>query len=634
MREIIALTNTGPCRVVRGGINQSVLAENLTTDALTRIPDVLLLDETRIANSFLEGWSYRNGFNFQVDDGVLVTGPSLGIGSSRENSAEAVVLNGYQVVFAPSFGPIFAQNLVNQGVIPCSDFSLLERITEGQDLPSDVLMEELSEGDQRIIAYGGLPGYIRAIANGQEKMPQHFIERQVSSPQTAVEKLLSTRSSLFTSNPIPLFKGDSLILSADKFIGYDVFWAQTERILNKHYEGLITVPEKDLAIFSDHFGTSNDPNAQEAQKKLGLFWQQHPQSFRGDNGVYNQVMARMLPPGSIVLGMDSHSPELAVVPGVYVMPVGYTGFASALANEGLVQASVPGTVRLEIEGDLPPHIDIKDVIWQVIGQHFSGDLGNGKVIELGGAGFSRLSFQDAAKLCNAATEMGATGVIVTEFNRQIYEHLREHNPNFKDVSVDEVKELILSLKADKDASYDAEISFDMNQTQPVLVGPKTHKRVRTLDNSPKVSFNRVIYSSCGGANLLDIAILAEILSDHDGNRVLPVDIHFADPLVRFMAEKIGLFDQLIESGATIDGTNSCGPCMGLGAAVRANEVVASTNNRNYPGRMGDPTGEVYLASPIVVALIAKLGREPTIDEVCDVSELVQKARKKVGQIRI
>jgi 3-isopropylmalate/(R)-2-methylmalate dehydratase large subunit len=608
------------------------LLDNITTDHITRIKDVLLLEPESIKASFLKGLGDLADREWGGD--ILVAGESFGIGSSRENAAEALALNGYTVVLAKSFGPIFKDNLINHGVFPTTNFGLLPLWKADEEVRFDELTAGLSMIQKRILSSGGLSGYLRAVSEGKEDLPQDLLIPRENVPQTSVEKLLTWFSRRVhqtlhdRSTIIPLKEGDSAIVQADYLVGYDVFFAHALRILEREYGGRVDFANNQVFLFSDHFGGSDNPLAQMAVKRMREYVAKHLGVTLAADGVYNKVMPRALKPGSLVVGMDSHTPELGIVPGSLAVPVGYSAFAGSLAGKGLLPLTVPASIKLHLNGVLPGHTDIKDALWTLVREYFAGSLGNGCVFEIGGEGFSRLDYDEAAKVFNMVTEFGGIGAVGVTFNPQVYAYLHKRGTMLADYAEADIAKLIHKIGPDDEATYRADITFDLGSSKPCLVGPATHKRVIFIEEmSQPIAIDRVIYNSCAGSSLFDLSVLAAVLSNEA--RPIPVDIHLTDPLTRMQAEECGLLYELEQSGVRIDTTHSCGPCMGMGAKVGNGETVVSTNNRNYPGRMGDEQGVVYLGSSVVAALTAKLGRTPTIGEVVAVEGRIYQAREKL-----
>lgn len=613
------------------------LIDDVTTDHLIYGPHALIFDRQKMGEVLLQGFpGWKKELLQDNKFSILVSGESLGIGSSRENAAEAIKLNGIKMVFAKSFGPTFSDNLIYQGVIPSTDFDLLQDMLEDYDPSFEEKTSELSSLHKRIISQGGLPEYIRVINSAEEPLPQDSILERQPFPQTAVEKIgsylsheLAKEKDAF-SHPKPMKTGDCLVIQAYEFVGYDVFWAHASRILEDRFEGKISVDPQNIWLFSDHFVDSPDENAKLAVAQLNEFWKQHPQSFHGSRGVYNKVMPLHLPPGSVVVGMDSHTPELAVVPGVLPIPIGYTAFASAIANRGLVPYVIPETISLKLDGDLPEYTDIKDAIWNLTGSYFSQDLGNGKLFEISGGGYRALPFTEAAKIFNAVTEWGGKGAIGVEFNSQIADYLKHYGRNLIQTDTEDIERIFASLRPDEGAEYDTQIRFDLGDTIPAIVGPHKHKLVKPVDKlSQPLVFDRIIYNSCAGSTILDLEILSQVLGEKSA--ATHVDVHLADPLTRIQAQRLGTLERLAQAGVNVDHRHSCGPCMGQGASVQKGERVLATSNRNYPGRMGHPESEVYLSSSSVAAVVAKLGRAPNLRELQSFGRKITEAKERVYQ---
>ena len=170
-----------------------------------------------------------------------------------------------------------------------------------------------------------------------------------------------------------------------------------------------------------------------------------------------------IPPESIIGGLDSHSPELGIIPGAFVFPIGYTAGACALANDGLTPCTIPQTIKLELEGKISNHCDAKDMIWNLLRKHFSGSEGNGRMVEIGGEGYAKLPFVEAAKIFNAVTEFGGIGAIGTTLNPQVIAYLRKYGSNLDGISDRKIQRIFDSIQPDEGAIYDDVISFDIYQ---------------------------------------------------------------------------------------------------------------------------------------------------------------------------
>jgi len=610
---------------------------NISTDQLTRVTDVLHTDPESIRRSLLLGLSPETNSQITAGDwNILFAGSSFGIGSSRENSAEAIARNGFRVAAAESFGPIFRANLINQGVIPVTNEAARLRLENGENLDFDTLTSELPEGEKTILVYGGLPGYLTAIARGIEELPQKFIPERKAFPQTTVEKIISRLATQLLRQTYPdeadrcLQAGDTVILRPDLFVGYDVFWVHVQRVLAQHFDSKTNVDPRKIWLSWDHFRDSTDSRAVTAVKLVQDFWQDHPDTFIGNDGVYNQVIPRHLKPGSVIAAMDSHSDEFGKVPGVFNIPEGYTPFACALATGGLTPYTIPESIQLNIIGKLPSHTDIKDAIFNMIMRHFSEKAGDGAMFEIGGTGYQKLSYEEASKVFNAVTEFGGIGAIGIDPNPNVIDYLRRHGTGLNGWTDEDLERLFSRLLPETGASYRQSLTVNLADTIPVIVGPHTHKRVIPLDQlSEAIFFNRIIINSCGGSSLLDLAILAEVLNE--SSPVIHIDIQIADPLTRIYAERLGIITALREKDewVRLADSHTCGPCLGSGAAVQEGEIVLSTNNRNYRTRMGHPNSEVYLASSVVAAVTATLGRAPTDQEIRQYESAILRAKAEV-----
>jgi hypothetical protein len=399
--------------------------DNVTTDAFTRGLDALIPDEAGMRSTLLRGLSGWGDRELREGEfNTLIGGKSMGIGSSRETAAEAVRLNGINLVIARSFGPIFRDNLIYQGVKPITDIHYFRKLVKGEKVVEGEDLWLFSSGERKVLISGGLPGYIKGIARGRETLPQLECGTTYQVPQTVVEKMVSGWSRVLLEQNIDKQQrwwraGDSVVLKAHNFTGYDVFWPHVKRILRREFEGKVRLDPKNIWLFSDHFGALDHPHAQAAMAALRDFWAENEGTFVGSDGVYNKVMPLKLPANSVVVGMDSHTPELGLVPGVLPLPVGYTAFACGIGTNGLMRYMIPQTIRMDLVGKVPDHCEMKDVLWGVVRDYFSGTLGDGKMFEFGGSGFGDLSFFDASKLFNMVTEWGGIGAVTSYLNHNV-----------------------------------------------------------------------------------------------------------------------------------------------------------------------------------------------------------------------
>jgi len=269
---------------------------------------------------------------------------------------------------------------------------------------------------------------------------------------------------------------------------------------------------------------------------------------------------------------------------------------------GKVWLKVPPTIKIVFEGDLQQWVCGKDLILYLLGV-LGVEGANYCALEFTGAAIGHLSMDQRMTMSNMAIECGAKNGIF-EADDITLSYVKERSAR---------KPII--VKADPDARYEREIYIDVSKVKPQVAFPHSPDNVRPVSEGRDVKIDQVFIGSCTNGRLEDLRIAADLLkgkSVADGVRVIVLP---GSPLIYKEAMREGILETFIDAGATI-GPPSCGPCLGghLGI-LAAGERCASTSNRNFIGRMGDPKSEVYLVSPAVAAASAVLGRIGSPDEI-------------------
>ncbi|MDD5618482.1 MAG: 3-isopropylmalate dehydratase large subunit, partial [Candidatus Omnitrophica bacterium] len=312
-------------------------------------------------------------------------------------------------------------------------------------------------------------------------------------------------------------------------------------------------------------------------------------------GVCHQVIPEMghVLPGYLVLGADSHTCTYGAL-GALSTGVGSTDLAISLAC-GKNWFRVPESIKVIVKGKIPKGVYSKDIILYII-KDLRADGATYKSVEFCGPVIKSLSLDARFTICNMAVELGAKfGVI--EPDEKVYNFLKnrvevKYNPQF----------------ADKDARYSLIKEYDVSKISPQIAKPHTVDNVCNVEEVSKVKINQAFLGTCTNGRLEDLEIAAHILkgkSIHPGVRLL---IAPASKEIYLLALKKGLVKIFIEAGASVLNPG-CGPCVGTHQGVPSdNEVVISTANRNFKGRMGNPNAFIYLGSPATVAASALKGK--------------------------
>ncbi|QNL44614.1 3-isopropylmalate dehydratase large subunit [Oscillibacter hominis] len=299
-------------------------------------------------------------------------------------------------------------------------------------------------------------------------------------------------------------------------------------------------------------------------------------------GVCHQVMLENdeVGEGDLVLGGDSHTCSYGAV-GAFSTGVGSTDLGAALLT-GKTWLRVPETSRIELTGHLPKGVCAKDVTLRMIGDLRSDGVSY-ESVEFAGDGFARFTQDEAATVCNMVIEMGGkNGVFLSALKRP-------------------------DLMPDEDAVYKRVLRYDAAAVVPMVARPHAVDNVCTAAEAAGQRIDMVYIGSCTNGRLSDLAAAADILR---GKKIAPsvrMTVCPASTKVLLAAIDRGYIREFLEAGATIS-TPGCSLCVGtLGGVPADGEVVLSTTNRNFKGRMGNKNALIYLASPATAAASALTG---------------------------
>ncbi len=300
-------------------------------------------------------------------------------------------------------------------------------------------------------------------------------------------------------------------------------------------------------------------------------------------------------PGMFVVGGDSHSPTGGAF-GCFMFGVGATEMAGVLVT-GETWVKVPETILVRWSGRLGRRLSAKDIMLFLC--HRLGMEGaEYRVVQYAGDAIEGLPMAERMTLCNMAAELGAqTGIIAPD--AVTADHIRTNGGDPGDVA---------SWQGDADATFHAVHDFDAGSLAPQVAAPHSPANAAAVGDYENVAVNQAYIGACTGAKPVDLCMAAAVLK---GNRVAAgVRLLIAPASTRTTAEAAadGTLATLTEAGAILM-PSGCGACAGYGAGVLAeNEVCIASTARNFKGRMGAPSADVYLASPYTVAASAIRGR--------------------------
>ncbi len=298
-------------------------------------------------------------------------------------------------------------------------------------------------------------------------------------------------------------------------------------------------------------------------------------------------------PGMLFVGADSHTVLLGAV-GAFAAGVGSSEQAYVL-YKGDLWFKVPESIKIIVDGKLPEYAMGKDIILKIL-----GDLGETgalyKAVEYTGQAISDLSVDGRIAICGLTLEMGGK-IGVIEADEKIVEYVKKKTNKPFEV-----------IKADDDAKYWKTYHYDVSGLEARIATPPRMDMVKDVKEVEGIAINQTYIGSCVNGGLEDMAMAARILQ---GRKVHPEVRCVVVPQSREIyqnALKEGYIQTLYEAGAML-APSGCGPCVGGHMGVMApGEKVVSTGCRNFPGRMGSPEAEIYVASPATAAASAIEGR--------------------------
>ena len=365
------------------------------------------------------------------------------------------------------------------------------------------------------------------------------------------------------------------------------------------------VKTKRSVAFVDHnmlqqgFENADDHKyIQTVAKKHGIYFS------KPGNGICHQVfLERFATPGDTLLGSDSHTPTAG---GVGMLAIGAGGLDVALAMAGKAYSiKAPKVVKVNLTGKLPYMTSSKDIILEVL-RKCTVKGGVGKVFEYVGEGVKNLSVPQRATITNMGAELGATTSIFPSDEKTL-EFFKAQGR----------EEDYVKLCADDDAYYDEEISINLSELEPLTAIPHSPDNVKKVNEVGKIKVDQVAIGSCTNSSFEDLMKVAQILKGNKVHEDVSLVIAPGSRQVMEMLSRNGALADIISSGARIL-ENSCGPCIGMGQSPGTNSVSLRTFNRNFYGRSGTLSANVYLVSPEVAAVSAIKGeftdpREMKID---------------------
>ena len=352
-----------------------------------------------------------------------------------------------------------------------------------------------------------------------------------------------------------------------------------------------------IALVMDHFAPNKDIKSAQQCLECREFARKYDivNFFDvGEMGVEHALLPEkgLTAPGELIIGADSHTCTYGAL-GAFSTGVGSTDLAAGMAT-GKAWFKVPSAIKFVLKGKKAPWISGKDVILHIIGM-IGVDGALYKSMEFVGEGVAELSMDDRFTICNMAIEAGAkNGIFPVDEKTMEYITGRVDRP-------------VTKFEADPDAEYEATYEIDLSTMRPTVACPHLPETTKPVDEIGHIEIQQAVIGSCTNGRIEDMRIAASILKGKHVARDVRTIVIPATQEIYLQCIEEGLAKIFIQAGCIIS-TPTCGPCLGGHMGILAQgERAISTTNRNFVGRMGHITSEIYLASPAVAAASAIAG---------------------------
>ena len=415
------------------------------------------------------------------------------------------------------------------------------------------------------------------------------------SGMTMSQKILAAHAGLSTVSAGQLIEAD-----LDLVLGNDITSPVAIKEMDKMKVDGVFNKDK-IALVPDHFVPNKDIKSAEHCKCVREFAKRNEITnyFEvGEMGIEHALLPEkgLTVAGDVIIGADSHTCTYGAL-GAFSTGVGSTDMAAGMAT-GKAWFKVPSAIKFVLTGKPSKWVSGKDVILHIIGM-IGVDGALYKSMEFVGDGIANLTMDDRFTIANMAIEAGGkNGIFPVDALAEQY--MKEHSAKKYTI-----------YEADEDAVYDETYTIELSTLRPTVSFPHLPENTHTIDEIREMDdivIDQVVIGSCTNGRLDDLRTAAEILKGRKVKKGLRCIVIPATQKIYLQAMEEGLLKTFIEAGAVVS-TPTCGPCLGGYMGILAEgERCVSTTNRNFVGRMGHITSEIYLASPAVAAASAVTGK--------------------------
>ena len=420
------------------------------------------------------------------------------------------------------------------------------------------------------------------------------------------KKILSTH----LAKPSDMIPGQDIFLKVDQTLTHDINAVMT--YLAFEQVGLDRIRTECSVSYLDHnllYLDNKTPDdhiyLQSVAKRYGVH------VSRPGNGICHAVhVARFGAPGKLSMGGDSHTPHGGSI-GMLCIGVGGMDVATAMTGVPM-RLTMPKVVKVNLVGHLKPGCNAKEVILEML-RRVGIKGGLGKVFEYVGPGAQTLTVSERATITNMGAEMGATTSIFPADER-VREFMRSQGRENE----------FVEILPDEGCDYDEEMEVDLSSLEPLCACPHQPDNVIPLKDVEKKKVQQVFIGSCTNASYSDIAKAALVLRGRHVNEDVSCTCAISSKQIYTQLMRDGYIEMLLNAGVRMLEL-ACGPCCAIGQSPATKGVAVRTTNRNFKGRAGNPTAEIYLVSPESAAATAIMGTFASAEEImgADVVKLAE-----------
>ena len=402
------------------------------------------------------------------------------------------------------------------------------------------------------------------------------------------------------AKPSDMVPGEEIFLKVDQTLTHDINAVMT--YLAFEAIGLDRTQVETSVSYLDHnllYLDNKTPDdhiyLQSVAKRYGVY------VSRPGNGICHAVqVARFGAPGKLSMGGDSHTPHGGAI-GMLCIGVGGMDVATAMTGVPM-RLKMPQVIKVNLTGHLKPGCNAKEVILEML-RRVGIKGGLGKVFEYVGPGAATLTVNERATISNMGAEMGATTSIFPA-DEQVRKFLmaQKREADF------------VELTADEGCSYDGEMELNLSELVPLCACPHQPDNVIPLKDVEKKKVQQVFIGSCTNASYSDIAKAALVFQGRHVHEDVGCTCGISSKQIYLQLMKDGYLEMLMNAGVRLLEL-ACGPCCAIGQSPATKGVAVRTSNRNFKGRAGNPTAEIYLVNPESAAATAIMGTFTTAEEI-------------------